>query len=146
MIAPNEKVGISELESPIKIIAVKTVEDKTETIFHEEALQKMFLKINEIIRHINSTEDVVISKEDKEILDVVKTESEFAEHLWNEVQKGPDQKAINAAKDIFEGVDKIEVYIDEPLDILKELCNLDRSKQTDEFNAIIWKADKYFKE
>jgi len=143
MIAPNEKIGIAELESPIKLLAV-TIEGRTETTFHEEALQKMFAKINEIIRHINATEGIVISKEDKKILDTVKAESKFAEHLWDEVQKGPDPKAVNAVKDIFKGVDKVEVETDEPLDILKELYKLDRSKQTDEFNAIIWKADKYF--
>ena len=86
----------------------------------------------------------IISDEDKKILDDAKAESRFANYLWEEVQKGPDPKAVNAVKDIFEGIDKIKLEIDEPLDILKELCNLDRSKQTDEFNAIIWKADKYF--
>ena len=88
----------------------------------------------------------IISDEDKKILDDVKAEMEFGEHLWNEVQKGPDPKVIDAAKDIFRGINDIKVETNEPLDILKELCNLDRSKQTDEFNAIIWKADKYFEE
>ena len=86
----------------------------------------------------------IISEEEKKILDAAKAEGRFADYLWEEVQKGPDPKAVNAVKDIFEGVNKIKVETDEPLDILKELCKLDRSKQTDEFNAIIWKADKYF--
>ena len=88
----------------------------------------------------------IISEEEKKILDAAKAEGRFADYLWEEVQKGPDLKTVNAVKDIFKGIDKVEVETDEPLDILKELCNLDRSKQTDEFNAIIWKADKYFKE
>lgn len=88
----------------------------------------------------------IISKEEKKILDAAKAEGRFAEHLWNEIQKDPDQKVIDVAKDIFKGISNVKVETDEPLDILKELCNLDRSKQTDEFNAIIWKADKYFKE
>lgn len=86
----------------------------------------------------------IISEEEKKILDAVKAEGRFADYLWEEVQKGPDTKVVNAVKDIFKGVDKVEVETDEPLDILKELCKLDRSKQTDEFNAIIWKVDKYF--
>ena len=86
----------------------------------------------------------IISEEEKKILDTAKAEGRFADYLWEEIQKGPDPKAVNAIKDIFKGVDKVKVETDEPLDILKELCKLDRSKQTDEFNAIIWKADKYF--
>ena len=86
----------------------------------------------------------IISEEEKKILDAAKAEGRFADYLWEEVQKGPDPKAVNTVKDIFKGIDKVEVETDEPLDILKELCKLDRSKQTDEFNAIIWKADKYF--